>query len=946
MNSRRSAHAAALFCFCVVFPFSALPVGATSQPKANGVTPASCVGGASLNGWYGVMVSGSRYLTGAVNFDGACGLSGTNLTGGLSGQPSTTTSVTGTYGQNQDGTFDLTLTLAGQTTAQTYTIGVSASGTKALGIESDGSAVAHIDIESQLTSLSNGYSAGSLSGSYAVSCSGGSTDLDYVAFDGNGDLTGTKFYDISGSQGNSPYSGTYSVNPDGTFSGALTGSYSAYTFSGVIDNGLTEIEYTYDQGGNESAGCSGRQSTTANLTGYYGMVVGGNATNGLGGGKYLSGAVYFNGTGGLSATNLNGGINTQYVNSTATGTYVVNSDNTIAITMNLSGQSTAQTYIVAVSEGGNEADGIETDGSAEATIDLQAQLVSNSTSYSTASLNGTYAAYCAGSEVDLNWVTFDGAGNQTGVDPYDNGSYGDNPYVGTYSVNPDGTFSGGFSGAYAAYTLTGVIDNANSEIEYTYNYSTDGGQVYCIGNSTYGPVGSNPVAVSPSFNPAPGSYSTAQSVTLSTTTKGATIYYTTNGVTPTSSSLAYTKAITVNPNTTIEAIAVASGYNNSAIAAGTYFLSSGSPSFTLSMSASTVTLAPGKNGTDNVTVVPAGGFTGTVAFTASGFPSGVTYSFNPTTSTTGSTLTISASGTTVVGTYPITVGGTSGTLSAATSFNLVIATSATVATPTFSPLPGTYPAGQAVTISDSTPGAVIYYTTNGTPPTTNSPVYASPIVVSTTTTIEALAAAGGYNNSPIASGLYTIKPASGTVVNLSSYFNVNGIATVGTPPQNGGFDNAGDAYNSSLLGTSLTFQGLNFTLGAANAADTVYKQTIALPSGQYGQIVLLGAGISGSHLNQSIVVTYTNGSTSTFTQSFSGWGAPTNYSGETKVSTMANRITSNGTVSTNGPWYVYGYTFTLTAGKTVSSVKLPNNRNVIFLGIGLTAPSKPSKRRK
>jgi len=42
--------------------------------------------------------------------------------------------------------------------------------------------------------------------------------------------------------------------------------------------------------------------------------------------------------------------------------------------MNLAGQTTAQTYVVAVSEAGNEAVGIETDGTAIATIDIQSQL--------------------------------------------------------------------------------------------------------------------------------------------------------------------------------------------------------------------------------------------------------------------------------------------------------------------------------------------------------------------------------------------------------------------------------------------------------------------------------------------------------------------------------------------------------------------------------------------
>ena len=81
---------------------------------------------------------------------------------------------------------------------------------------------------------------------------------------------------------------------------------------------------------------------------------------------------------------------------------------------------------------------------------------------------------------------------------------------------------------------------------------------------------STPTAATPTFSPTPGSYPSAQSVTLSDSTAGATIYYTTNGTTPTTSSTKYSAAVPISSTTTIEAMAVASGYTNSAIASGTY----------------------------------------------------------------------------------------------------------------------------------------------------------------------------------------------------------------------------------------------------------------------------------------------------------------------------------------------------------------------------------------
>lgn len=79
-----------------------------------------------------------------------------------------------------------------------------------------------------------------------------------------------------------------------------------------------------------------------------------------------------------------------------------------------------------------------------------------------------------------------------------------------------------------------------------------------------------PVAATPTFSPAPGSYTSAQNVTLSDATAGASIYYTTDGSTPSAASMPYSTPVAVSTTTTIQAIAVASGFANSAVATGTY----------------------------------------------------------------------------------------------------------------------------------------------------------------------------------------------------------------------------------------------------------------------------------------------------------------------------------------------------------------------------------------
>ncbi len=78
----------------------------------------------------------------------------------------------------------------------------------------------------------------------------------------------------------------------------------------------------------------------------------------------------------------------------------------------------------------------------------------------------------------------------------------------------------------------------------------------------------------PNFTPSPGSYISAQSVTLTDDTTGAVIYYTTNGTTPTHSSAVYTSPIAVSSTTTIRAIASSAGLSDSAVVNGTFTISS------------------------------------------------------------------------------------------------------------------------------------------------------------------------------------------------------------------------------------------------------------------------------------------------------------------------------------------------------------------------------------
>ncbi len=109
-----------------------------------------------------------------------------------------------------------------------------------------------------------------------------------------------------------------------------------------------------------------------------------------------------------------------------------------------------------------------------------------------------------------------------------------------------------------------------------------------------------------------------------------------------------------------------------------------------------------------------------------------------------------------VGNYSGNVTITSGDITKTIALSGTVDALPVAATPTFSPVAGTYMTEQNVTISCETTNAAIYYTLDGSDPTENSTLYSAPITVSETTTIKAIAIASGYDNSAIAEATYTI----------------------------------------------------------------------------------------------------------------------------------------------------------------------------------------------
>jgi len=315
------------------------------------------------------------------------------------------------------------------------------------------------------------------------------------------------------------------------------------------------------------------------------------------------------------------------------------------------------------------------------------------------------------------------------------------PSAGTYNVPQAVTISDATPGAKIYYTTNGKTPSTRSALytsPVTISATTQLQAIAAATGYTNSAVASATytlVAASPTFSRPPGTYSNAASlwVCLSDETPGASIYYTTNGTTPTTSSTLYWTCIEVTATTTVKAIAAATGYANSGVASATY---------TMAPPVSTPTFAPAPGTYPTPQSISIADTTpgATIYFTTDG-----------TTPTTGSAQ--------YTGPFVVAAPATVNAMASAPGYaNSAVASAAyriaPAPAPRVNPLPGHYPGPLNVVISDDLPGAQIFFTTDRTFPTSTSPQYTGPIPVANGTLLWAMATAPGYSPSDVAGGNY------------------------------------------------------------------------------------------------------------------------------------------------------------------------------------------------
>jgi len=282
----------------------------------------------------------------------------------------------------------------------------------------------------------------------------------------------------------------------------------------------------------------------------------------------------------------------------------------------------------------------------------------------------------------------------------------------------------------------------------------------------------------PVFAPAAGPVTNGTLVTLHTISPAAVIYYNADGTVPTTNSLVYSEPIAITNSVTLQAVGIATGLSNSAVAVAAY---------SIAQVAAPVFSPPSGPITNGTRISISSPTPGAVIF----------YTIDESTPTTES---LAYSG-------PIAIDGDV-TLSAFclapgyidSDVVSVFYARVMAAIPTFTPAQGPLTNYTLISMQSATAGGIIRYTLDGSVPDSSSPIYSAPLVFSNSMTLSARSFRGDLDSSDVMSVYYGLvdyeRVVVTTFVGQTAVGFSNAVATLAqfSAPQGVCVDPAGNLY--------------------------------------------------------------------------------------------------------------------------------------------------------